>query len=155
MKKQSKKILSMFFAFCLCISLLSVPSVACAKNVKKNVKKNVNKVIAKDKNLKVKFAYIKNGQIYINVQNLSKEDLNIIFTWTNINGTFRYADDIFYTCYKGTNVNIKVKYYSSNIDNYKYSFKKGKFQMLVTYSTDENNGKIKEKQLKTKKITVK
>ncbi len=151
MKKQSKKILSMFFAFCLCISLLSVPSVACAKNVKKNV----NKVIAKDKNLKVKFAYIKNGQIYINVQNLSKEDLNIIFTWTNINGTFRYADDIFYTCYKGTNVNIKVKYYSSNIDNYKYSFKKGKFQMLVTYSTDENNGKIKEKQLKTKKITVK
>ena len=39
--------------------------------------------------------------------------------------------------------------------NYKYSFKKGKFQMLVTYSTDENNGKIKEKQLKTKKITVK
>ena len=40
-------------------------------------------------------------------------------------------------------------------DNYKYTFKKGKFQMLVTYSTDELDGKIKKTQLKTKKITVK
>lgn len=149
--RKLKRMLSVLCVLCLCISLLHTTSVSCAKNVKKNV----NKVIAKDKNLKVKFAYIKNGQIYINVENLSNEDLDVILTWTNMNGTFRYADDIFYTLYKGTNKNIKLEYDSDDTDNYKYSFKKGKFQMLVTYSTDEENGKIKKTQLKTKKITIK
>lgn len=62
---------------------------------------------------------------------------------------------LIYSAYKETNKNIKLKYDPDDTDNYKYSFKKGKFQMLVTYSTDEENGKMKKTQLKTKKITIK
>lgn len=149
--KSVKRIFSVIITFCLCISLAYSPSISQAKSITKKV----NKVIAKDKNLKVKFSYVKNGKIYINIKNTSKEDLEVFFTWTNMNGTFRYADSSYYTCYKDTNRTIKLVYYSSDTDNYKYTFKKGKFQMLVTYSTDELDGKIKKTQLKTKKITVK
>lgn len=149
--KKIKKVLSLILVLCLSVSFTYTHNIPQAKAAKKNV----NKVIAQDENVKLKFKYIKNGQIYINVVNKSKEDLEIFLTWTNINGTFRYADDIFYDCYKDTNLDIRIKYYESDMDNYKYNFKKGKFQMLLTYKTGEDNGEIKEKQLKSKKITVK
>lgn len=149
--KKIKKVLSLILVLCLSVSLTYTHNIPQAKAAKKNV----NKVIAQDKNVKVKFKYIKNGQIYINIANKSKEDLEYAIAWTNINGTFRYADALYYNSYKGTNSDVKIEYFASYMDNYKYNFKKGKFQMLLVYQSNEDNGKIKEKQLKSKKITVK
>lgn len=100
-----------------------------------------NKVLCEDDNIKVSLKEIKNGKIYLSIQNKSETEKEILGAGFEINGEF--YNDILWECVQGGfTKNVKLILYDADDKEVNYKFESGTFKGAIRYYVSEYDDKV-------------
>lgn len=101
----------------------------------------LNKVLCENKYLKVTLTNIKNGKIYLKLENIHDKEIEVFGDIFEINGE-SYENDIWKTIQPGFVYNCKLKLYDADTNEVNYKFENGKFKGCFKCYYSEYDSKI-------------
>lgn len=107
----------------------------------KETVKTLNKVLCEDENLKVTLKEIKNGKIYLSIENKSDTEKEVLGCGFEINGN-SYSDLLWEYIQGGFTSNIKLELYDADNKEVDYNFENGKFKGAFRYYVSEYDDKV-------------
>ena len=99
-----------------------------------------NKVLCEDENIKVSLKEIKNGKIYLTIENKSATEKEVMGAGFEING-IPYDDSLWEFVQPGIAKNIKLELYDADDKEIDYTFESGNFKGAFRYYVAEYNDK--------------
>ena len=111
------------------------------KSTNENANKSVGKLLCEDNNISVTLKEIKNGKIYITVNNKSKKDYWFYSDYVKINDELNYNVIMWEELYAGLSKDVEIVITDKNGNDINYNFKKGSFAGQFEYYNANTDAK--------------